>query len=147
MAGLACPRPPVRSNGGFTLFEAVLALLLLATCLIPAAYALRDAVHAPGDATQFARNLDCVTALMETEIATPHPNLRSQAKTDGSATQLSIDADANCPARQVTLQLYGSTVNKKIGPGGNNPYLLYVSVSLADPADGNPFTLTTLVSQ
>ncbi|RYE95406.1 MAG: prepilin-type N-terminal cleavage/methylation domain-containing protein, partial [Oxalobacteraceae bacterium] len=41
-----------RRSGGFTLLEAVIAMLLLAVCLLPAASALRDAAAAPAVASR-----------------------------------------------------------------------------------------------
>ncbi|WP_036168251.1 type II secretion system protein [Massilia sp. 9096] len=146
MVNLAWRGPARRSQSGFTLFEALLAILLLGTCLIPASYALRDALHGPADNAAAARNLDCVTNLMETVLASPYSMLYGLATSDG-ASAYPIPNETGCPARQVKIQLYGNAVTKVIGPGGTSPYLLYVSVSLADPADGNPYTLSTLVAR
>ena len=136
-------RKPQRA-AGFTLLEAVFALFLLAVCLVPAANALRGAVQAPVVGASAARNLDCVSALMETVLAQPYASLLS----------LSYDVpdDPNCPARQVTISRYGNKNTRTIGPVGNCAAgicddLLLVSVGLSDPADGNPFTLTTLVAR
>lgn len=143
---MACPRPRVRTATGFTLIEALFAMLLLGTCLIPATYALRNALRGPGDNTLAARNLDCVTSLMETVLATPFDGLLALATTNATSAY-PVPNDPNCPARQVTIQRYGVDSNKKIGPGGTSNFLLYVSVGLANAADGNPYTLTTLVAR
>lgn len=137
---------PPRRSGGFTLLEAVIAMLLLAVCLLPAASALRDAAGAPAVAASAARNLDCVSSLMETVLAEPYNRLLSLA-TPGDASAYPVAPDPACPARTVRIARYGTNGNRKIGPGATDDYLLYVSVALADPADGNPYTLVTLVSR
>jgi type II secretory pathway pseudopilin PulG len=131
---------------GFTLLEVVFALLLLGVCLIPAANALRAAVGTPGVTTLAARNLDCVSSLMEQVMAEPYVRLLGYATASG-VSAYPVPTDAGCPARQVTIQRYGNDATKLIGPGGTGDYLLYISVALADPADGNPFTFRTLVAR
>lgn len=142
------PKPlhqaPARA-AGFTLVEALLALSLLAICLVPAANALRGAVQAPAIGASAAHNLDCVSTLMETVLAEPYARLQSLATGSGLANYPSDDP--NCPARSVTIWRYGNDNTGKIGPGGTGNYLLYVSVALKNPADGNPYTLTTLVAR
>jgi len=135
-----------RRSAGFTLIEAVIALMLLAVCLLPAADALRNAVAAPDAAASAARKLDCVSSLMETVLAEPYNRLLSFATASG-ASPYPIPDDAACPQRSVTIARYGKTSNRSFGFGATDDYLLYVSVALADPADGNPFTLTTLVAR
>lgn len=130
---------------GFTLVEALLAISLLAICLVPAANALRGAVQAPGAGAAAARNLECVSTLMETVLAESHWRLLSLASSTGPATYPADDPD--CPARTVTIARYGNSSTGKIGPGGTNDYLLLVSVALKNPADGNPYTLSTLVTR
>ena len=143
MAGLPRSRLLARRAAGFTLLEALLAMALLAACVIPATYALRDAVRAPGDNAVAAHNLDCVGNLMETVLAMPYSTLYTMASGSGYTP----DADPSCPPLKVTLQLYGNDATKKVGPGGTSRYLVYVSVSLSSPQDGNPYPLTTLVSR
>lgn len=138
-------RTPARA-AGFTLLEALFALLLLAVCLVPAANALRGAVQAPIVTADAARKLDCVGTLMETVMAEPYARLLSLATT-GGASAYPVPNDTACPARTVTIARYGNNSTGKIGPGGSGDYLLYVSVALANAADGNPYTLTTLVAR
>jgi hypothetical protein len=141
-----------RSSAGFTLVEALLALMLLGACLVPASYALRDAVRAPADNASAARKLDCVTSLMETQLATPYDVLYGKVNPNSSTP---VKADANCPAMQVTIMSYGVDSTRKLGPGGTSAFLLSVSVSVSvsgsvapdDLTPGNPYTLTTLVAR
>jgi prepilin-type N-terminal cleavage/methylation domain-containing protein len=139
-------RPPARRPAaGFTLMEVIVAMVLIAACLLPAAAALRDTIRAPGEMSAAARNLDCVSSLMETVLAEPYARLLSLASASGpSAYPVPVDG---CPPRTVTIARYGVDSTQKIGPGGTSNNLLYVSVGLANAADGNPFTLTTLVAQ
>jgi hypothetical protein len=146
MARPACRSFPARSSAGFTLVEALLAMMLLAACLIPASYALRDSVSAPGDNATAAHNLDCVTSLMETVVATPYDVLYRKVNPNAAMLFPSED-DASCPARQVWIMPYGVDNGRKLGTGGTSAFLLYVSVSLANASDGNPYTLTTLVAR
>jgi prepilin-type N-terminal cleavage/methylation domain-containing protein len=136
----------LRHAAGFTLLEVVIAMVLIAACLLPAAAALRDTVRAPGEMAAAARNLDCVSSLMETVLAEPYGRLLSLA-TDAGPAAYPIPVDTGCPPRAVTIARYGVDSTRKVGPGGTSNNLLYVSVGLANAADGNPFTLTTLVAQ
>ena len=135
---------PARA-AGFTMVEALLAISLLAICLVPAANALRGAVQAPAVGAGAAHNLECVSTLMETVLAEPYARLQSLATSSGVANYPSDDP--NCPARSVTIWRYGNDNTGKIGAGGTSNFLLYVSVALKTPADGNPYTLTTLVAR
>jgi prepilin-type N-terminal cleavage/methylation domain-containing protein len=140
-------RHPLRRNAaGFTLLETVVALLLLAICLVPAANALSGAVAAPARTATAARNLDCVGSLMETVLAEPYDRLLSLAMTPGVSVY-PVPVDVACPPRKVVIARYGVESTGQIGPGGTSNYLLSVSVGLANAADGNPFTLTTLVAR
>jgi len=136
---------PART-AGFTLLEALLALMLLAICLVPAASALRGAVQAPAVATASVRNLDCVSTLMETVLAESYARLLSYA-TSNAASAYPVPNDPNCPARTVQIARYGNESTRRIGPGGTSDYLLMVSVGLSNAADGNPYTLSTLVAR
>jgi prepilin-type N-terminal cleavage/methylation domain-containing protein len=133
-----------RHHAGFTLLEVVCALLLLAVCLLPAANALQSTVAAPAVAAGAARNLDCVSSLMETVLAQPYTRLLSFATTSGSSPYPM--PDDGCPARTVRIERYGTISTRSFGFGATDDYLLFVSVALTTPG-GNPYTLTTLVSR
>ena len=130
-------------SAGFTLLEALIAMMLLSVCLLPAANALRNAVAAPTVAASAARNLDCVSSRMETMLTESYTRLLAQAST----ANYSLPADKDCPARTVRIERYGRISNRAFGFGASDDQLLFISVELSDPADGNPFTLTTLVSR
>lgn len=140
-------RPRRTRCAGLTLFEAVLALLLLAVCLVPATDALRDAVaHAPG-ADAAARDLDCVSSKMEVVLAEPYQRLLDSAGNAGTPSSYSAPAGEECPAIAVYVARYGNSRSYKIGPGGDSDHLLYVGAELADPNAGNRLPLATLVTR
>lgn len=134
-------------SAGMTLLEAVLALLLLSICLVPAANALHAAIQGPGVAAQAARELDCVSSRMETVLAEPYTRLLAAAGSATAASSFSTSGDAACPALKVVIARYGVNSTRKIGPGGTGNYLLHVNVELAAANDGNRFALATLVTQ
>lgn len=139
--------PASRDATGFTLFEVLAALLLLGICLIPAANALRSAVGAPAVTASAAHNLDCVTSLMETVMAESYTRLLPVAKGTATYPADTSAPDATCPARTVTIALYGNNSTGKIGPGATDEDLLYISVALTNATDGPSFALTSLMSR
>lgn len=145
----AAPFPLARRHraAGMTLLEALLALLLLAVCLVPAANALHGAIGAPGASAQAARDLDCVGSRMEAVLAEPYPRLLAAAGNAGTASALSSAASAACPAIEVTIARYGVDRSRKLGPDGSGEHLLHVGARLADEHAGNRFALDTLVTR
>ena len=135
-----------------TLIEALLALLLLSVCLIPAANALRGAVNVPADSALAARELDCVSSLMETLLAEPYVDLLAAAGAPDEPSRYSTPDGASapvtaaaCPPMTVTITRYGIDSTRKIGVGGTGAHLLRVSTALGAP-DGR-FPLTTRVAR
>lgn len=140
------PFPVPRSAAaGMTLLEALLALVLLSVCLIPAANALRGAIAVPADSALAAQHLDCVSTLMENVVAEPFGDLLAAAGEPDAAARYSTVAGTQCPAMTVTITRYGNDRTRKVGPGGTSDHLLRVTTSLAAP-DGR-FPLTTLVAR
>ncbi|QBE65460.1 prepilin-type N-terminal cleavage/methylation domain-containing protein [Pseudoduganella lutea] len=139
--------PMQRAAAGMTLVEAVVALLLLSVCLVPAANALRDALAAPGNTAQAGRDLDCVSARMETVLAEPYHRLLAAARTLTTASSYSTDATTACPAVSVFIARYGNDSTITLGTRNAGDNLLYVGVRLADTNAGNQFPLTTLVAR
>jgi type II secretory pathway component PulJ len=132
---------------GMTLLEALLALLLLSACLVPAAEALHGAIGAPGASAQAAIELDCVSARMEAVLAEPYTRLLGAAGGADDSSSFSTLADGACPAIKVTIARYGVDRTRTLTPNGSSNYLLQVSAELADAGAGNRFTLNTLVTQ
>ena len=139
--------PTQRAAAGMTLVEAVVALLLLSVCLVPAANALRDALAAPGNTAQAGRDLDCVSARMEAVLAEPYDRLLTAARTLTTASSYSTPADTACPAVSVFIARYGNDSAITLGTRSAGDNLLYVGVRLADTNAGNQFPLTTLVAR
>jgi hypothetical protein len=136
-----------RAATGMTLVEAVVALLLLSVCLVPAANALRTALAAPGNTALAGRDLDCVSARMETVLAEPYERLLAAAGSLTARSSYSAAATAACPAISVFVARYGNDATVKLGTGGAGDNLLYIDVRLADTNAGNAFPLTTLVAR
>lgn len=132
---------------GMTLLEAVLAVLLLSICLVPAANALRSAIAAPFDSESAARDLDCVSSRMETVLAEPYLRLLAAAGDASAPSAYSTPADSDCPAIAVAITRYGNDTTGRMGPAGNGEHLLYVGARLADPGAANRFLLATLVTR
>jgi hypothetical protein len=135
-----------------TLLEAVFALLLLSVCLIPAANALRGAINVPADSALAARELDCVSTLMDTVLAEHYADLLSAAGAPDAPSVYSTPGGArapampdHCPALTVTITRYGVDSTRKIGLGGTGEHLLRVTTALAAPAGRWP--MTTLVAR
>ena len=134
-----------------TLLEAVFALLLLSVCLVPAANALRGAINVPADSALAARDLDCVSTLMESVLAEPYGNLYAAVGEPDAPSAYSTPAGANalptapdCPPMTVTITSYGIDKGRKLSAAGTSKYLLRVVTSVA--ADDR-FPLATLVAQ
>ena len=132
---------------GMTLLEAVLAVLLLSICLVPAANALRGAIAAPLDNERAARDLDCVSSRMETVLAEPYLRLLAAAGDANALAAYSAPADGGCPAIAVVITRYGTDATGRMGPDGNGEHLLYVGAQLADPGAANRLLLATLVTR
>jgi hypothetical protein len=136
-----------RAAAGMTLVEAVIALLLLSVCLVPAANALRGAIAAPGNTALAGRDLDCISARMETVLAAPYERLLAAAGSITAASSYSAAAGAACPAISVFIARYGNDSTNAMGTSGAGDNLLYVGVRLADTKAGAAFPLTTLVAR
>ncbi|WBS01067.1 prepilin-type N-terminal cleavage/methylation domain-containing protein [Pseudoduganella sp. SL102] len=141
------PCPARRAAAGMTLVEAVVALLLLSVCLVPAANALRGAIAAPGNTALAGRDLDCVTARMETVLGESYARLLAAAGSMTARSAYSTAANAACPAINVFIARYGNDDTVRLGTSGAGDNLLYVGVRLADTGAGNAFPLATLVTR
>ncbi len=138
---------PRRCDAGFSYIEVVLAVLLLAVCLVPAMDAVRDSFAAPQIAQSVAAAQQCVKNHMEKVIAEPYQNLLNEAPASVVAQNsalYSLPADANCPARTVVIMHYDPTVSV---PATHfvtaDVGLLFVSVGAPAPAP----TFSTLVAR
>jgi len=147
MSALSSIRTRRNASAGMTLLEAVLALLLLSVCLVPAANALRGAVAAPLDNEAAARQLDCVSSRLETVLAEPYGRLLAKAGNLTTPSAYSSLQDGACPAVSVFIARYGNEASRMPGPNGTSDHLLYVGAQLAGSGAANRFPLVTLVTR
>lgn len=136
-----------RSSAGMTLLEAVLAVLLLSVCLVPAANALHAAIAAPRENEAAARDLDCVSSRMETVLAEPYGRLLAKAGNLATPSAYSTPEGDGCPAVSVFITRYGNDKTARLGATGNGEHLLYVGAELAAAGAANRFPLVTLVTR
>jgi Tfp pilus assembly protein PilV len=137
---------------GIAYVEVLVAALLLALCVMPAASAVKNALAAPDLAQAKMRELRCMQAAMETVLAQPYIDLWNGARGTQQATAYSQPADANCMQRDVYITKY-QALNGKAPVFLPYPdtdteqhledVLLYVTVSSPD----SPYTFTTLVAR
>jgi hypothetical protein len=132
---------------GFSLVEVVVATLLLAACLVPAATALRTGLALPDVAADAGSRLGCVKAAMEEVMAEPYVKLYAAARSRTVATTYSRPQTPACPAIAVYVTSYNPTT-ATFYASGTDTDLLYIRVRLADAALGtaSAYTLTSLVA-
>ena len=143
---IRCSHSCSRAPQGFSLIEIVVALLVLAVCLVPAANALRAGLATPTIADEASQRLGCVKATMEAMLAEPYPKLFAAALASTQATAYSTVA-ADCPAINVYITSYNPATSPYYFPGTDTD-LLYVRVRLADATltSAAAYTLITLVA-
>jgi Tfp pilus assembly protein PilV len=134
---------------GFSYVEVLLAVFLIAVCIVPAMDALTASVAIPEAARQGANALLCVRSQMEKVMAEPYSNLSAAAAPAlAPSATYSLPEDAACPARDVSIARYD--------PDGTPQFvatetgLLYIAVSSpgAGSTSSKPMlTLTTLVAR
>jgi hypothetical protein len=131
---------------GLAYVEVVVAVLLVAVCIVPAANAIKNATGAPAVAALSAQSLACVKSQMESVLAEPYPKLLAAASASISvpAAAYSQGADAACPARNVYIARYNGDTPATFSQ--TDTHLLFVRVNIAN-ATLAPMPLTTLVSR
>jgi type II secretory pathway pseudopilin PulG len=129
---------------GFSYIEVLLAMILLAVCLVPAMDAVRNASAAPQVSLNGAAALACLKARMEEVAAEPYQNLLESYLS--ARPSYSLAKDVPCPfQRDVFISPYD--------PDGSPPFrsadtgLLYVSVSTPASDWASAMSLTTLVAR
>lgn len=129
------------------MIEVVVATLLLAVCLVPAANALRAGLAMPDIAADASGRLGCVKAAMESVMAESYFKLLAAARARTVATSYSTPAAGNCPAINVYVTRYDPTTPPYYFTSTDTG-LLYVQVRLADPVltGAAAYTLTSLVA-
>jgi len=136
-----------RIPNGFSLVEIVVAVMLLAVCLVPAANALRGSLAMPAIAADADTRLACVKSVMEGVMAESYVKLLAAARASTVATTYSSAQTAGCPAIAVYVTSCRPGTSSYFYPGTDTD-LLYVRVRLADAALGSAaaYTLTSLVA-
>jgi prepilin-type N-terminal cleavage/methylation domain-containing protein len=135
---------------GFSLVEVMVAVAILAICVLPLAEALRNGLAAPSVAAGKARELRCMKDTMETVLAQPYYLLAGAAAGKDTASTYSLPQDATCPLRNVFIAKYEDEYSKdpvfldaSAGAARLDAALLYITVS--SPASG--YSFTTLVAR
>ena len=129
----------------------MVAMLLLAICVLPMSDAIRNGINASAIAAAKARELRCIKNTMESVLAEPYQNLFNLAAGKDTPSAYARPADASCDAPpQVFIAWYEHEFGKPpvflpSGPGALRPEapLLYITVAAAN--DG--YSLTTLVAR
>ncbi|WP_267873530.1 prepilin-type N-terminal cleavage/methylation domain-containing protein [Massilia sp. Mn16-1_5] len=80
---------------GFSFIEVMVAVLLLAICVVPMAEAVRNGLSASSAAVDKAQELRCMKNSMETILAEPYQTLWSAAVKDGGASYV-LPEDTAC---------------------------------------------------
>jgi Tfp pilus assembly protein PilV len=134
-----------RQFQGISYIEVLVALVLLAVCLVPAMDAMRNASATPAVTRQGTQALACVKSRMESVAAEPYQNLLNAAGEVTSLSAYSLPKDSSCPARAVMIARYNPD---------SFPYymaadtgLLYISVSIPGPSGEQSMPLVTMVAR
>ena len=135
---------------GFSLVEALVALLVLALCAAPLAEAIRNGIDASTIGAAKARELRCIRNQMETVLAEPYQNLWDAARGRDLPSSYSQPVDAACVAREVYIARYeheynGSPVFLDAGASASRQEAALLYVTVSSPASG--YSFTTLVAR
>jgi type II secretory pathway pseudopilin PulG len=138
---------------GFSYIEAMVAVVLLAICAVPAAEAIRNGLDASRIASARAQELRCIKNHMETVLAEPYQNLWNAALGTKIVPAYSRADDNDCVERNVYISKYEHEYD--IAPqfiahpeesgkeDEREAVLLYITVS----SGKSPYTFTTLVAR
>lgn len=130
--------------------EVMVAVVILAICVLPLAEALRNGLAASSVGADKARELRCMKDMMETVLAEPYYLLSDAALGKDTASRYSLPKDDACPVRNVFIAKYEDELFKNpvfldasAGAARLDSALLYITVS--SPASG--YSFTTLVAR
>lgn len=131
------PRPPA---AGFTLLEVIIAMAVLAVCLVPALEALRDTLGLLGIQETMAMDEYALLAKSEAVLAEGFTALDSAAAAAGGPTTPTSYSDlfTTADGRQLTRNVYlwpmdGDNADLDADLfTGTDPGILYVKVALAN---------------
>jgi Tfp pilus assembly protein PilV len=123
---------------GFAYIEVLVAVLLLALCVLPAANAIKNGLNAADAAPDRAAALRCMRDKMEAVLAEPYANLLA-ARKGKQQTSYTESAGSGCVRREVYIDVYPS--NGSIDASG---WTALLRVDVVSP-DTN-YSFTTLVA-
>lgn len=123
---------------GFAYVEVLVAVLLLALCVLPAANAVRNGLAAGDAVPAKAAELRCMRDMMETVLAEPYAKLLA-AQNGRDATSYSKAAGDGCVERKVFIDVHAKN---GIGDTANATALLRIDV-VSSQTD---YSFTTLVA-
>ncbi len=136
---------------GFSYVEILLAIVLIAICLVPAMEALGPAFSNIAEKEKFSENSMALRSKLEEVLAAPWSDLEDEAVPEGSPLIPTIFSEApyTMPdGRQITLNVYISGYDGNNADADDDPFsgidsgLLYVKVTV----EGTPQQMETLVS-
>jgi prepilin-type N-terminal cleavage/methylation domain-containing protein len=140
----------LRRRHGFSFVEVLVAVAVLALCVIPLANALKVGIAASSIGAAKAQELRCMKNMMETVLAEPFQNLANAARTMDVASSYSLPRDSVCPARNVYIARYEDEFGKDpyFPPANTDPArldvaMLYITLSSPD----TQYAFTTLVAR
>lgn len=149
----------VARQRGFSFIEVIVAMLVLAICVVPMFDAIRNGVSASSIAAEKARELRCIKNTMETVLAEPYQILydaaagRDKAAVFSMPATFTVPVDGSCDAPpRVSIARYefedgGTEVWLDANPNATNAQLesplLYITVSAANGG----YAFTTLVAR
>jgi prepilin-type N-terminal cleavage/methylation domain-containing protein len=123
---------------GFSFVEIMVALVLLAICIMPMGEAIRNGLRASTFGVDKARELRCMRHTMETVLAEPFQKLSLAARNRGTPSGYPLAPDAVCAgiARTVSINWYEREAGKgevflasDADPRRLEDAMLYVTVS------------------
>jgi prepilin-type N-terminal cleavage/methylation domain-containing protein len=150
------PCPPQRRDHGFSYVEVLIAIVIIAVCLVPALDALRDGVRAAGPELDYTKNQQRLKSCFEVILAKSFATLDTAAlAANSSCSSVAADTlDASCAAVPDPLQPHPDpllvTVFRYDGsppiacvPTGTDTGLLWIKVAI----EGSSLSLDTLKSR
>lgn len=143
--------PCFSGRQGFSYVEILVAIALIAACLIPALESLSPAMFGLREQEKLGANALAVRSKMEEVLAVPYGKLEEAALDAGGpqvASRFSEASYATGDGRHISLQVYLSSYDGDNADGDNDGFtgtdegLLWVKVAV----DGSPESLETLTS-
>lgn len=130
----------MRGEGGFSYIEVLIAMTLIAVCLVPAIEALQSGIRSSAPQSDYSRDRFGTQEKMEEVLSAPFSSLAAAALTAGGATVASSysDLSGTVGRRLVFLAPYdGDNADGDSNPfSGGDDGLLWVRVATEDGGIG-----------